>query len=173
MEPENQHIEWKESWKDDFLKHICAFANSKGGKLLIGITDQGKIKGAHNPEKLLEDIPNKVLHLLGIIVEVSMLHKNEKPYIEINVVESRVPISYRGLYYIRSGSTTQELKGAYLRQFILRKDNMTWDEICIPDAGFDELDETSLHRFIQQSVIANRMVTEAAYGEMENNASKS
>ena len=29
--PENQNIEWKESWRDDYLKLICAFANAQGG----------------------------------------------------------------------------------------------------------------------------------------------
>ena len=30
--PENQNIEWKESWRDNYLKWICGFANSQGGK---------------------------------------------------------------------------------------------------------------------------------------------
>jgi ATP-dependent DNA helicase RecG len=28
---ENQNIEWKESWRDEYLKCICGFANAKGG----------------------------------------------------------------------------------------------------------------------------------------------
>ncbi|MCX6179090.1 MAG: ATP-binding protein [Chlorobiales bacterium] len=34
MDQENQHIEWKESWRDDYLKWICGFANAEGGILL-------------------------------------------------------------------------------------------------------------------------------------------
>jgi ATP-dependent DNA helicase RecG len=33
--PENQNIEWKESWKDEYLKWICGFANDNGGKLSL------------------------------------------------------------------------------------------------------------------------------------------
>ena len=33
---ENQHIEWKESWRDEYLKWVCAFANAQGGVLEIG-----------------------------------------------------------------------------------------------------------------------------------------
>jgi ATP-dependent DNA helicase RecG len=167
MEPENQHIEWKEGWKDDFLKHICAFANSLGGRLFIGLTDQGKIKGVANPEKLLEDIPNKVIHLLGISVKVKLLHEKGKPYIEIDVAVSTAPVSFRGLYYVRSGSTVQELKGAELRQFILHKDNLTWDKISEPEANPDDLDETSLGRFTQRAVIANRMSHETGTGKWD------
>ena len=40
--PENQNIEWKESWKDEYLKCICGFANASGGKIIIGKNDSGK-----------------------------------------------------------------------------------------------------------------------------------
>lgn len=46
--PENQNIEWKESWKDEYLKWICGFANATGGKLIIGINDEGKVIGVEN-----------------------------------------------------------------------------------------------------------------------------
>lgn len=32
---ENQNIEWKESWKDEYLKWICGFANAEGGTAVI------------------------------------------------------------------------------------------------------------------------------------------
>ena len=30
---ESQNIEWKESWRDEYLKWICGFANAQGGKI--------------------------------------------------------------------------------------------------------------------------------------------
>ena len=36
---ENQQIEWKETWRDEFLKWICGFANAEGGVLHIGRND--------------------------------------------------------------------------------------------------------------------------------------
>ena len=32
MNAENQNIEYKETWRDDYLKWICGFANAQGGK---------------------------------------------------------------------------------------------------------------------------------------------
>jgi len=29
---ENQNLEWKETWHDEYLKWICGFANSQGKK---------------------------------------------------------------------------------------------------------------------------------------------
>ena len=35
-EAEHQHVEWKESWRDECLKWISGFANAEGGVLVIG-----------------------------------------------------------------------------------------------------------------------------------------
>lgn len=58
---ENQNVEYKVAWKDDYLTTICAFANAQGGRLFIGIDDRGNPVGVRNAKKLLEDLPNKVL----------------------------------------------------------------------------------------------------------------
>ena len=39
----SQNIEYKESWRDEYLKWICGFANAQGGKLYIGKDDSGKV----------------------------------------------------------------------------------------------------------------------------------
>ncbi len=77
--------EWKESWRDEYLKWICGFANAQGGRIYIGTNDDGTVIGVLDSKKLLEDIPNKVRDTLGIIVEVNLLTQNEKDYIEICV----------------------------------------------------------------------------------------
>jgi predicted HTH transcriptional regulator len=66
---ENQQVEWKETWRDDFLKWICGFANAEGGVLHIGRNDHGLVVGLPNAARLLEEIPNKVRDILGIMIE--------------------------------------------------------------------------------------------------------
>ncbi len=51
---ENQHVEWKEIWNDEYLKWVCGFANAQGGTMLIGVNDQGIPIGIEHPELLLE-----------------------------------------------------------------------------------------------------------------------
>jgi ATP-dependent DNA helicase RecG len=57
---EHQRAEWKESWRDEFLKILCAFANAEGGVLVVGRNDRGEAVGVKNARKLLVDVPNKV-----------------------------------------------------------------------------------------------------------------
>ncbi len=154
--PEQQDIEWKISWRDEYLKWICGFANAKGGKLIIGIDDKGVVVGLDDYKRLLDDIPNKIHHHLGIICGVNLMEKNGVFCIEIDVKPSDIPISYQGKYHFRSGSTKQELKGAVLNDFLLKKVGKTWEEAIEADATFDEISQEAIDEFKNESQRSNR-----------------
>ena len=120
--PENQNVEYKSSWRDEYLKWICGFANAQGGKLYIGIDDNGKVCGVQNAKKLMEDIPNKIRETIGILVDVNLLSVDSKEYIEISVSASSDPVNYKGEYHYRSGSTKQLLQGPVLTHFFAEQD---------------------------------------------------
>ena len=67
---ESDQLELKSSWQESHLKAICAFANTKGGKLVVGIDDKFNPVQLFNVKKLQEDIPNKIISQLGIIPNV-------------------------------------------------------------------------------------------------------
>ena len=116
---------------DEYLKWICGFANAQGGKIYIGTNDDGTVIGVQDSKKLMEDIPNKVRDVLGIIVDVNLLTKDGKDYIEICVNSNSYPVNYKGEYHYRSGSTKQQLKGQALNQFLLQKTGITWDSVPV------------------------------------------
>lgn len=91
---ESQNIEWKESWRDEYLKWICGFANAQGGKIYIGTRDDGIVIGVSNAKKLLEDIPNKIQNKLGIVADVNLLAEGDLEYIEIVVNPWSFPVNY-------------------------------------------------------------------------------
>ena len=82
---EDQNIEFKESWRDDVLKTVCAFANTEGGTVYIGINDKGKSVEVKNIKKLLEDIPNKIKDMLGIVADVKSTKKDKHAIIKITI----------------------------------------------------------------------------------------
>jgi ATP-dependent DNA helicase RecG len=144
---EHQNVEWKESWRDEYLKWICGFANAEGGKLVIGRNDEGEVVGAKDAGKLLEDIPNKVRDVLGILVGVNLRGRSGKEFLEIVVDPYPSPVSYKGEYHYRSGSTKQELKGAALTRFLLRKYGRTWDAIPVPQVPVKALSKAAVDTF--------------------------
>jgi len=119
--PENQNIEYKSSWQDEYLKWICGFANANGGSIFIGKDDNGVVVGLKDSKKLLEDLPNKIIGTMGITADVNLHEFQNMHFIEIVVSSYSVPISLRGRYYYRSGSTKQELTGTPLNEFLLKK----------------------------------------------------
>jgi ATP-dependent DNA helicase RecG len=123
---EQQNREYKQSWHDDYLKWICGFANAQGGVIFIGKDDNGKVVNVAESKKLMDDIPNKVRNAMGIAVEVNLHEEKGSHVIEIITPPYSVPISLRGRYYYRSGSTKQELTGASLNEFLLKKLGKTW-----------------------------------------------
>jgi ATP-dependent DNA helicase RecG len=157
---ESQNIEFKQIWKDEYLKTISAFANSGGGKLYVGVDDDGNIIGIDNAKKLLEDIPNKVRDILGIMVDVNFMLDEDKEYLEIITDKYPYPISYKGSYYYRSGSSTQELKGAALDKFLLSRQGKKWDGVPVPYFGFDDLDPFAFKLFRQKASKKKRIDAE-------------
>ena len=157
MNNENQNIEYKESWRDEYVKWLCGFANAQGGRLYIGINDKGEVCGVENVHKLSEDIPNKVVTFLGIVADVNILNQDGKDYIEIAVSPSNVPISYKGKYYLRSGSTLHELNGAALQNFVLKKMGRSWDEVINDRATLNDIDSEAIKYFIRKGIEADRV----------------
>lgn len=165
---ENQKTEFKSIWKDEFLKYISAFANTNGGMLYVGLSDSGKEVGLLNSKKLLEDIPNKAIQFLGTIIDVTLHGDNPANYyLSIEVKQSPTPIAYKGKYYIRSGSTIQELKGVDLHHFILKKLGKGFDELPMPSASLNDIDFLSVKKFIDQAIKINRLSIDAKQDDLE------
>ena len=124
MKKEDQNTEYKQSWREEYLKWICGFANAEGGRMLIGVADDKKgnaIVGVADWKTLLETIPNVMRDTMGMIADVNHLQMEGKDVVEIVVPAYPVPISLRGVDYVRRGATNQRLSGPGLEAFLMRK----------------------------------------------------
>ncbi|ABX31960.1 putative transcriptional regulator [Petrotoga mobilis SJ95] len=149
---ESHTTEFKSSWRDEYLKWICAFANTDGGRLLIGVDDNGKPVGVEDSKKLLEDLPNKLRDTLGIIPSVRLEKENGKEIIIIEVEHSYVPISYHGRFYVRSGSTIQELKGKDLTRFLISNSGKHWEEYIEENASIEDINNETIEKLKQIAI---------------------
>lgn len=160
MNKESQNIEWKETWRDEYLKWICGFANAQGGTIIIGMNDDGQVLGITNARHLLEEIPNKVRDVLGIMVAVNIRQQKHIEYLEIHVDSYPSPVSYKGQYYYRSGSTKQELKGAALDKFLLQKQGKRWDGVPVPHLTLSSLSKEAFSFFRKNASRTGRLSAE-------------
>lgn len=154
---ESQNTEYKESWNDKYLEWICGFANAQGGKIFLGVNEAHEVVGIEDSKRLMEDIPNKIVTHLGIVADVDLHKADGRDYIEIQVEPNSVPISCRGHYHYRSGSTKQELKGVALQEFILRKLGRSWDDIAHPKATEKVIDRDAIDYFLKKGIHSGRI----------------
>ncbi len=155
--PESQNIEYKSSWRDEYLKWICGFANANGGSIFIGKDDAGNVVGVTDAKKLLEDIPNKVRDTLGILADVNLHTTAQGDFIEIIVEGYPYPVNYKGQYHYRSGSTKQELKGAALDKFLLQKKGKRWDAVPVPNIAVKDLKQQTFEFFRKRAIKSQRI----------------
>jgi ATP-dependent DNA helicase RecG len=155
--PESQNIEYKSSWRDEYLKWICGFANANGGSIFIGKNDAGNIVGVTDAKKLLEEIPNKVRDVLGILADVNLHTTAQGDFVEIIVEGYPYPVNYKGQYHYRSGSTKQELKGAALDKFLLQKKGKRWDGVPVPNIAVKDLKQETFEFFRKRAIKSQRI----------------
>src|SRR5574344_2708302 len=154
---ETQNTEYKSIWKDEYLKWICGFANAQGGTIFIGKDDNGNVIGVKNAKKLLEDLPNKITTVLGIVADVNLHETEHGDYIEIVVEPQPNPVNYKGEYHYRSGSTKQELKGAALDKSLLNKQGKKWDSVLMPNIKIPDLQQDTFDFFKAKGIDSKRL----------------
>ena len=164
---ESQHIEYKQVWKDEYLKWICGFANAQGGTLFLGLDDNGDVCGLKNAKRLLEEIPNKILLTMGLMAAVDLRKQDDKEYVSVKVDAVDQPISFKGKYYYRSGATLQEMNGLALQNFLLRKLGRSWDAFVCEHATLEEIDRLAVDFFLKNAITAGRMQGDTLYDSTE------
>ena len=167
MNQENQNVEHKRIWKDEYLKWVSGFANAQGGKIYIGIEDDLTVVGIENLHKQLEEIPNKIINNTGVFPETNHLVMEGKDIIEIVIEPCGMPISYRGVYYYRSGATKQEFRGAALHQFLLKKMGLNWEDIPCDGITLDDIDDGAIDYFLNRAIEEGRMDPESRKSSKE------
>ena len=149
-EIESHSVEFKRYWRDEYLKILCAFANSNGGVLWLGVKNDGTFIGLENVDKLLEELPNKIRNKLSITPTVMLEGTMDKKVIKIEISPSDIPVSYNGKFYVRSGSTTQELQDFELLKFIMRRQGLSWDAMP-SDVDAEEIDKETVDKFVEMA----------------------
>jgi len=163
---EDQTTEFKESLdEDDVAQAMVAFANGVGGKIYVGITDDGKLKGISLGKGKLEQFTNKVHNEAtpAIAFETAFEKSGSLEILVITVHPAkRKPIFYNGLAYKRVNKTTLKVSDPEeLRSLFLNK-TVFFDDVACPGAQLADLDEETIHRFISMAATAGRLSSPAA-----------
>ncbi len=107
-------------------REICAFANSHGGRILLGVDDNGKIVGIRNHNRIKSEIQS-MARTMDPIFGVSIESAGE--VIIVIVPEGRdKPYSSNGKFYLREAANTQQMRRSEIREYFFKEGVIRWDE---------------------------------------------
>lgn len=147
---EGETIEFKAQWTESVLETAAAFANTRGGTLLVGVDDEGCVVGLDLSESVLRTFSNRLADSLRVQPSLETRTVDDEQILVIEIASSRIPVSYRGRYYKRVGNTTREIAPEALGRLFIEKWGVTWDSVT-GDYSLDEIDADTVRQFIRLS----------------------
>ena len=149
---ESETLEFKERWQDSILlRELAAFANTGGGTVLVGVSDEGALVGWRGGKQKLDALANKVVDSLRIHPTAFRVeHIQNVPVLRISVSHSPSPVPYQGRYFRRVGCTVREITSEELHRFLLDAMGQTWDSVRIAEST-GALSEVKLRDFAKDA----------------------
>jgi len=130
QEGEGYKIEIKEGISG-IDKHMVAFANSSGGRIFIGITDDKQIKGINITNKLktqIQDIANNCRPKVKIFMEKIEFDNKDVLIVNVRVGEDK-PYECSSGFYKRIGAISQKLTRDEIMEFFKSEGKIRFDEL--------------------------------------------
>ena len=164
---EDSTIEFKRELprRTDMADEIAAFANARGGVILIGVDDDGTIVGLDRQAldqieetvvQICRDSIDPVLHII-----TDRLRIDDKNLLKIEVPQSPFVHKSSDGYFIRQGSSKMEMSTEWLGQLLQNRSQVhriSFDEQFVPNTNKDTLKEPLYLRFITEGATEREQI---------------
>jgi ATP-dependent DNA helicase RecG len=152
---EDTHVEFKLRLvnTEKVTAEIAALANSGGGAIIFGVSDQRRVEGLDDPEQveehLIEICRNQIKPpILPRIDKVSF--DNGARVVVLQVDDRRAPHSTPdNRYFIRIGSTKREADGNEMAQLFARSHSAWFEDLPLVDANIEDIDEALFWSYLR------------------------
>ena len=155
QEGEGYKIEFKEGFDaKGIAKEITAFANSSGGRILIGVSDKGEVKGLSITNKIKSQIQD-IARNCDPSIEINL--EGFENVLIIDVPEGKnKPYKCSDGFYLRQGPNSQKLSRDEILSFAINVGKIKFDEQISDKFKFPEdFDENKFNDFLKRSRISN------------------
>lgn len=146
---------------------ICAFLNSDGGTVLIGVKDDGKITGQHVSDATRKDIAKEISKIEPTAsIEVNYIDIDKsKAVIAIHVeTGDHAPYTYDNRPYQRDESKTNRMSQHRYEQLIIKRGqlNHSWEDATTNEYGIVELDQDEIYKTVMDGIAEKRIPASVA-----------
>lgn len=151
---ENLHTEFKEAdvHSDDIAAELVAFANTDGGQLIFGVTDDGRIVGVADPDRLAQRVDQIAYQNCEppiTVVQETVRDEAGRTVLVVNVLKGDqrpYQTKHRGDFFIRTSSGRRRASRQELLRLFQASESLYYDETVVLRARLSDLD---LQRFRQ------------------------
>jgi ATP-dependent DNA helicase RecG len=176
-QPENKILEFKQDFSSPrpILKTLVAFANTAGGRLVIGVTDDKQLFGINNPLDEEERLSNLIADSISprLVPNIELLTTDNTTVLVIEVFLSNSRPHWlnkegpeHGIY-VRLGSTNRQADQALIAELRRTAEGIAFDEMPMPELSVADLDlETAQQAFgdsrhlDKQSLLTLKLLTQ-------------
>jgi len=144
--------EFKSSFNKGVVQTLCAFANTKGGSVVIGVDNEGVPVGITLGKETLQNWVNEIKQntLPSIIVDVYEFEIKEKIFIVLAFDEFPIkPVSANGRYYRRIKNSNHQMSLSEVSNMYMKTFNSSWDYYEDPNHSLDDISMAKVDGFIK------------------------
>jgi ATP-dependent DNA helicase RecG len=159
---ESQIVEFKTSFQKEVIESVVAFANTKGGNVVIGIDDNGKIIGTSIGSETIQNYINTIKQNTEpkIIVDIESYIVEEKKILVIQIDEYPIkPVSFKGRYFKRRNNSNHQMTPIEISDTHMKTINSSWDYFIDPYHNIDDIDEQNVKNFIKMAHLTDDVET--------------
>jgi ATP-dependent DNA helicase RecG len=155
-EGESETVEFKPSLSqmDKITESISAFSNTKGGTVVVGVSDKGEVLGVDIGKNTIESLANQIKQNTDPMtypsIRVEESDKKQVVIIKIDEGEQKPMLAF-GRGYMRVGKSNQKLGFEKIRTLALETSKVHWDERICEDASLEDLDEVKVRWFLKEA----------------------
>ncbi len=151
---EGYHLELKETVDKSFMEEVCAFANSSGDRIIVGVSDNGRILGCptdNRSRSLVQDSLRALQPNLDVTIEVI-----DSLFVVTVPEGSDKPYACPKGFYIRNGANSQKLARNEIVELFQKEGRIHFDELRNDKAVFkDDFDDKAFSAFLATAGISN------------------
>ena len=155
---ENLHTEFK-AWPvqaDDLAASVVAFANTDGGQLMLGVADDGQIRGVDDFDQVTQRMDQVAYQNceppLTIVQEV-VKTADGGTVVVVNVPQGdlRPYRTNRGDYFIRTSSGRRRASRQELLRLFQAAESLYYDEMLIMRASLEDVDRYAFEYYLRHA----------------------
>ncbi|MDR1975214.1 MAG: putative DNA binding domain-containing protein [Bacteroidales bacterium] len=150
---ESEQLEFKTSFGQDAIETLVAFANAKGGRVLLGVSDSGTIVGINLSKESVNQWINEIKSKTApqLVPNAETLEIGDKTVAVLSIAEYPVkPVSYRGRYYKRIANTNHQMSIQEVVNIHLQSVNSSWDFYARPNKDITQISLEKVNRQIEK-----------------------